>query len=81
MGVDLSRLQNVRNETKEELLEWQAHYRPGSPEHIAATVELGRRSDRMNLGQALGICSWCPLADPWSGRIDPALVTVAELNT
>jgi hypothetical protein len=48
MGFDLSRLQNVRNETKEELLDWQAQFKPGSPEHIAATVELGRRSDQMN---------------------------------
>jgi hypothetical protein len=48
MGFDLSRLQNVRNETKEELLNWQSQYKPGSPQHIAATVELGRRSDQMN---------------------------------
>lgn len=55
MGFDLSRLQNVRNETKEELLKWQAHYKPGSPQHMAATVELGRRSDRMNLVKLWGL--------------------------
>jgi hypothetical protein len=55
MGFDLSRLLNVRNETKEELLDWQAQYKPGSPEHIAATVELGRRSDRMNVVKLWGL--------------------------
>ena len=48
MGFDPSGIENVRNETKEELLNWKAHYKPGSPQHIAATVELGRRNDRMN---------------------------------
>ena len=49
MGLDPSRPENAGNETKEELLKWKAQYKPGSPQHIAATVELGRRSDRMNL--------------------------------
>ena len=55
MGFNPSRLENVRQETKEELLNWQAHYKPGSPQHIAATVELGRRSDRMNLVKFWGL--------------------------
>jgi hypothetical protein len=55
MGFDLSRLENARNETKDELLNWKAQYRPGSPEHIAATVELGRRSDQMNLVKLWGL--------------------------
>jgi hypothetical protein len=33
MGFDPSRLENVRNETKEELLNWKAQYKPGSPQH------------------------------------------------
>lgn len=49
MGCDPSRLEKIGNETKEELLKWKAQYKPGSPQHIAATVELGRRNDRMNL--------------------------------
>ena len=55
MGFDPSRLENVRNETKDDLLNWKAQYKPGSPQHIAATVKLGRRSDRMNLVKLWGL--------------------------
>jgi hypothetical protein len=40
---------------RKELQEWQAQYKPGSPQHIAATVELGRRSDRMNWVKLWGL--------------------------
>ena len=45
MAVNPLRLDNARYETKAELLIWQAQSKPGSSQHIAATVELGRRRD------------------------------------
>ena len=48
MVVNPLRIDNARYETSAELLSWQAHSKPGSPQHIAATVELGRRTDRTN---------------------------------
>ena len=42
------RIDNARYETSAELLSWQARSKPGSPQHIAATVELGRRADGTN---------------------------------
>lgn len=55
MGFDPSSLENARNENKEVLLLWKVQYKPGSPQHIAATVELGRRSDQMNLVKLWGL--------------------------
>ena len=45
MGFDPFHIENVRNETREELSNWKTHFRPGSPQHIAATVELSRRDE------------------------------------
>jgi len=48
VGFDPSRIENVRNETKAELLSWKAHWKPSStPQHIAANVELVRRDDEV----------------------------------
>ena len=47
MGFDPSRIQNVRKETKAQLLRWKSASKPSSPQHIAANVELVRRDDLM----------------------------------
>lgn len=47
MGFDPSRIQNVRKETKAQLLRWKSDSKPSSPQHIAANVELVRRDDQM----------------------------------
>ncbi len=46
MAFDPPRLDKARYETKATLLSWQAQSKPGSQQHIVATVELGRRRDR-----------------------------------
>ncbi|MGH7257093.1 MAG: hypothetical protein ACREIM_01870 [Nitrospiraceae bacterium] len=45
MGFDLSRLENVQNEPDEELYRWTVNWKPGTEQHIAATVELARRKE------------------------------------
>ena len=47
MGIDPSRIDNVKKETKGELLRWKTQCKPSSPHHIAANVELVRRDDQM----------------------------------
>ena len=47
MGIDPSRIENVRKETKSELLRWKSECKPSSPQHIAANVELVRRDDEV----------------------------------
>jgi hypothetical protein len=47
MDIDPSRIENVRKETTSELLRWKSQYKPSSPLHIAANVELVRRDDQM----------------------------------
>ena len=47
MGIDPSRIENIRKETKSELLRWKSECKPSSPQHIAANVELVRRDDQM----------------------------------
>ena len=47
MDIDPSRIQNIRKEAKSELLRWKSQYKPSSPLHIAANVELVRRDDQM----------------------------------
>ena len=47
MDFDLFRLDNLRKETKAELLSWKAQWKPSSPQHIAANVELVRRDDQV----------------------------------
>ena len=47
MVFDPSRIQNVRKETKEQLLRWKSDSKPSSPQHIAANVELVRRDDQV----------------------------------
>ena len=41
-------IDKVRNATKVEPLGWYAQSKPGSPQQIAATVELRRRAVRIN---------------------------------
>ncbi len=47
MDFDYFRSDNLRRETKAELLSWKAQWKPSSPQHIAANVELVRRDDMM----------------------------------
>ena len=47
MEIDPSRIENVRKETKAELIRWKSACKPSSPQHIAANVELVRRDDQM----------------------------------
>ena len=47
MDIDPSRIQNIRKETKSELLRWKSECKPSSPHHIAANVELVRRDDEV----------------------------------
>ena len=47
MGFDPSRIENVKKETKAELLRWKAQWKPSTPQHIAANVELVRRDDQV----------------------------------
>lgn len=46
-NIDPSRIQNVRKETKAELIRWKCACKPSSPHHIAANVELVRRDDQL----------------------------------
>jgi len=47
VAFDPTRIQNVRKETKTELIRWKSVCKPSSPHHIAANVELVRRDDQM----------------------------------
>ena len=47
MNIDPSRIENIRQETKSELLRWKSEYKPSSLHHIAANVELVRRDDQV----------------------------------
>jgi hypothetical protein len=47
MGIDPSRIENIRKETKSELLRWKSACKPSSSQHIAANVELVRRDDQV----------------------------------
>ena len=49
MNFDPSRIDNVKKETKAELLRWKSACKPSSPHHIAANVELVRRDDQMRV--------------------------------
>jgi hypothetical protein len=50
MGFDVSRMHNIiRNEPKAELLSWKQRWTPGSPQYIAAAVELARREELTSL--------------------------------
>ncbi len=45
VGFDPSGIEDVRKETKTKLLRWKLQWKPSSPQHIAANVELVRRDD------------------------------------
>ena len=48
MSFDSLQLGHVRNETRQELLTRQKHWKSGSPQNVAATVELARRDELTN---------------------------------
>jgi hypothetical protein len=46
MAFDPDHVKNAKKETKAELRSWRKHFKPSSAQHLTATVELLRRSDR-----------------------------------
>ena len=48
MSFDSLHLGHMRTDTRQELLSWQKNWKLGSPQNVAATVELARRDERTN---------------------------------